>query len=343
MLINIKIVLIFLYIFILNFFFNKINFLKDKKKVFKHKNLINKNITPPFSGGLFFITTILIYVPNEFIILKLFIFLIFLIGFFSDLNILKSPNLRFTLQILTVLIFLNLLDIKIFSIRIEYIDFLLTNYFFSIIFTSFCVLIIINGTNFIDGVNTSVLGYYLILLVFLNLLMQDLNINILGFQNLDLIIFCLICLYFLNFFEFLYLGDSGAYVISLFSGILLIQIANQNELVSPYYVANLLWYPAYEILFSIIRKIKNKKSAFEPDNSHFHQLLYLHLKGFFKNKKINNTLTGCILNIYHLLFISIVSIDYSNTKYQVMMIFLSILIYSFFYIILKRKIARIKI
>ena len=343
MLINIKIVLIFLYIFILNFFFNKINFLKDKKKVFKHKNLINKNITPPFSGGLFFITTILIFVPNEFITFKLFLFLIFLIGFFSDLNILKSPNLRFTLQILTVLIFLNLLDIKIFSIRIEYIDFLLTNYFFSIIFTSFCVLIIINGTNFIDGVNTSVLGYYLILLVFLNLLMQDLNIDILGFQNLDLIIFCLICLYFLNFFEFLYLGDSGAYVISLFSGILLIQIANQNELVSPYYVANLLWYPAYEILFSIIRKIKNRKSAFEPDNSHFHQLLYLYLKGFFKNKKINNTLTGCILNIYHLLLIFIVSIDYSNTKYQIMMIFLSILIYSLFYIILKKKISKIKI
>tara|TARA_B100001142_G_scaffold330372_1_gene398700 strand:- start:5770 stop:6798 length:1029 start_codon:yes stop_codon:yes gene_type:complete len=338
MLININIVLIFLYIFILNFFFNKINFLKDKKKVFKHKNLIDKNITPPFSGGLFFIATILIFIPNEFLIFKYFLSLIFLIGFFSDLNILKSPNLRFTLQILTVLIFINLLDVKIFSIRIEYIDFLLENYFFSIIFTSFCVLIIINGTNFIDGVNTSVLGYYLILLIFLNFLMRDLDINVFGFQNLNLIIFCLICLYFLNFFERLYLGDSGAYIISLFSGILLIQIANQNELVSPYYVANLLWYPAYEILFSIIRKIKNKKSAFEPDNSHFHQLLYLYLKGFFKNKKINNTLTGCILNLYHLVFVFIVSIDYSNTKYQVMMISLSIIIYSFFYVILKKTI-----
>lgn len=338
MLIDINIVLIFLYIFILNFFFNKIDFLKDKKKVFKHKNLIDKNITPPFSGGLFFITTILIFIPNEFLIFKYFLSLIFLIGFFSDLNILKSPNLRFTLQILTVLIFINFLDVKIFSIRIEYIDFLLENYFFSIIFTSFCVLIIINGTNFIDGVNTSVLGYYLILLIFLNFLMRDLDINVFGFQNLNLIIFCLICLYFLNFFERLYLGDNGAYIISLFSGILLIQIANQNELVSPYYVANLLWYPAYEILFSIIRKIKNKKSAFEPDNSHFHQLLYLYLKSFFKNKKINNTLTGCILNLYHLVFIFIVSIDYSNTKYQVMMISLSITIYSFFYVILKKTI-----
>jgi UDP-N-acetylmuramyl pentapeptide phosphotransferase/UDP-N-acetylglucosamine-1-phosphate transferase len=336
MLINIKFVSIFILTFGLNVIFNKINFLKDKKNFFKHKNLISKNITPVFSGGLLLIITILIFIPVEFYILKLFLFLVFLIGFFSDLNILKSPNLRFLTQVLTVLTFLIIFEINISSIRIEKADVFLENYFFNLFFTSLCILIVINGTNFIDGVNTSVIGYYLILLIALSNLMQIFGSNIISLEDLNLIIFCLFCLFILNFFELLYLGDNGAYLVSLFAGILLIEITNQNELISPYYVVNLLWYPAYEILFSIIRKIKNKKSVFEPDNFHLHQLLYLFISSRFKIKKISNTLTGCLINLYQLVFVFFISIDYSNTKYQVTMIFLSTLIYTISYLILKK-------
>ena len=171
--------------------------------------------------------------------------------------------------------------------------------------------------------------------------MQNFSMVDLTLDHLNLIIFCLICLFILNFFEFLYLGDSGAYLISLFTGIVLIKIANQNPLISPYYIANLLWYPAYEILFSIIRKIKNKKSAFNPDNDHLHQLLYLNIEVYFSNKKIGNTLTGFIINLYHLIFVFIVSTDYSNTKYQVFMIILSVLIYNLSYYFLKKRIKKI--
>ena len=341
MLIYIKFLIILIYTFGLNFFFNKLDFLKDKKSVFKHKNLISKSIIPPFSGGLLLIISILIFIPNEFYIFKIFLFLIFLIGFFSDLNFLKSPNLRFLFQIITVVIFVYFLNINISSIRVENIDLLLENNFFNLFFTTFCILIIVNGTNFIDGVNTSVIGYYLISLLFLSYLMQNFSMVDLTLEHLNLIIFCLICLFILNFFEFLYLGDSGAYLISLFTGIVLIEIANQNPLISPYYIANLLWYPAYEILFSIIRKIKNRKSAFNPDNGHLHQLLYLNIEVHYDNKKISNTLTGCIINLYHLIFVFIVSTDYSNTKYQVFMIILSVLIYNLTYYILKKRIKKI--
>ena len=341
MLISIKFLIIFLYIFGLNIIFNKFNILNDKKNIFKHKDFINKKITPPFSGGLYLIISILIFIPNNFLIFKIFLFSIFLIGFFSDLNILKSPNLRFVLQILTVLIFITFLEVNISSIRIENIDLLLENIFFNLFFTSFCILIIINGTNFIDGVNTSVIGYYLILLIALSNLIQNVGIEIIALDDLRLLIFCLICLFILNFFELLYLGDNGAYLISLLSGILLIEIANASSSISPYYIVNLLWYPAFEILFSMIRKIKSNKSAFVPDNHHFHQLLYLNLKNIFRNKKIINTLTGIILNSYHFIFIWIVSTDYSNTKYQIQMTFISIFIYSLLYFILKKNITNI--
>ena len=36
---------------------------------------------------------------------------------------------------------------------------------FNYIFVTFCILIILNGTNFTDGLNTLVIGYYLINLI----------------------------------------------------------------------------------------------------------------------------------------------------------------------------------
>ena len=49
------------------------------------------------------------------------------------------------------------------EIRIDYFDNnFLNNLIFKLIFTSFCILILINGSNFMDGVNTLCGGYFLI-------------------------------------------------------------------------------------------------------------------------------------------------------------------------------------
>ena len=72
----------------------------------------------------------------------------------------------------------------------------------------------------------------------------------------------------------LFLGDSGSYLIAFVMGYLLINFSNINQPVSPYFVACMLWYPAYENLFSIIRKLRLNKSPILPDSNHFHQLLF---------------------------------------------------------------------
>ena len=103
---------------------------------------------------------------------------------------------------------------------------------------------------------------------------------------------------------------------------------------------NLLWYPAYENLFSIIRKIKNKKSALNPDNYHLHQLILIYLKKKFKNIKIANSLTGCSINIFNFFIFSLATIDYSNTKYQLILSFFSLIIYNVLYISLKQNLKK---
>ena len=322
--------------FILNYFLHKVPILKDRKKSLIHKSFTDSRSKPPFSGGILLLIYLVIFLPSEYNLLKIFCFIIFLIGFFSDLEIFKSPNLRFFVQLFTIIIFVILTGTFIDSVKISFIDLILKNFIFKVFFVTFCFMILINGSNFIDGVNTLAIGYYVLILFFLQNIDLNLNDQILSVNISKLILFLLIPLFILNFFNLLYLGDNGAYLISFIVGFLLINIEKNNASISPYYIVNLLWYPAFENLFSILRKLKNKTSVLEPDNLHLHQLIFLFLKRNIKNNRITNTLTGCAINIYNFIIFYMATQDYSNTKYQLTLIFISIFIYSAAYVVLKK-------
>ena len=261
-------------IFALNYFFTRIPFFKDNKKIFKHKSFINQKTNPPFSGGAILVLLFLFFLPNEYIYFKIFLVIFFLLGLISDTNIIESPNTRFFLQLLFILVFIESFQITINSVRIEFFDYLLQYHVFSVFFSCFCLMVLINGSNFIDGVNTLAIGYYLIVFIsitFFTNIFDNVSLNKDLFITL---IFILFCLFILNFLELLYLGDNGSYLISFLAGVILIYLSIQSDKISPYYIMNLLWLPAYENLFSIIRKLKSKKSAFNPDNLHLHHLIF---------------------------------------------------------------------
>ena len=332
---------IFLIILIFNFLLNKFDLIKDKKDTSLHKRFIENKFEPPFSGGIFIILLIVIYLDAS-LIFKFLILTIFFIGFFSDLNLFKSINLRFYLQFILVVLTLYFSDLYIQSIRIEFIDNLLNNYFFKVFLTTFCVLILINGSNFLDGVNTLVIGYYALVLYFVSTIDSP-NISFISDDFINLLIFSLIILLVLNCFNQLLLGDNGSYLVSVFVGIYLIDLTNNNVLISPYFVMNLLWYPAYETLFSIIRKVLTKKSALSPDNLHLHQLVYLYVKNKISKKTHANSLSGIMINIYNLVIFYFASQDYSNTKYQLLLFSLSFIIYNFLYLTLKFNLKKSKL
>ena len=120
-------------------------------------------------------------------------------------------------------------------------------------------MILINGSNFIDGLNGLFLKYFLLILFIL----YKLNLlTILGFSDQYLYNFfiILIFIFVLNFINQLFLGDGGAYSLSFLFGFVLIYIYNSTKLITPYFIILLLWYPCFENLFSIIRKVSTKKS-----------------------------------------------------------------------------------
>jgi UDP-N-acetylmuramyl pentapeptide phosphotransferase/UDP-N-acetylglucosamine-1-phosphate transferase len=193
-----------------------------------------------------------------------------------------------------------------------------------------------NGCNFIDGLNTLLIGYILIIFLTIYFILPGLNFNKDLIKNF---LFILLVLYFLNLFNLLYLGDSGSYILALFSGYLLINIANTNPFLSPFYVVLLLWYPCFENLFSIIRRTNNLYSSFKPDNKHLHQLIYIFVKNkYFKKKFLANIFSASVINLYNFLLIMISLKFIYKTKFIIFLIIISVIFYLFIYYYLNRKI-----
>ena len=334
-------IFLFFILILLNNFLLKKNFLLNYSgqdhQIFTEKNKI------PLSGGFI----ILIFLNYQFfnynLLLVFFINILFLIGLFADMNIFKSPSIRFFLQLILILSFIFFLDLSIENIRINFFNKLLLNTYFNLFFASFCLLVLINGSNFIDGNNTLSIGYYiLILLVIYKLKLSGLIVTELGDTFFLSFLITLLTLYFFNLLNKLYLGDNGIYILALIFGYLLIKIYSLNSNISPYFIVNLFWYPAFEILFSLIRKIKFKLSPLEADTFHLHQLIYFFIKKKFPKKSVfTNSLTGNLINIYNLILFYCAHLYIHNTNAQIFLLVCSVLIYlliySKFYSIRKRN------
>ena len=330
--------MIFFYIYLLLIVFVSI-FLK-KKGLFlnfsgdDHQSFSNVgNI--PLTGGIFLILPIIFFYSKDLILVSFFS-AIFLIGFFSDRKILVSAKIRFFFQIFLIISFVIITDLKILTSRIELFDIMLSNKLFAYFFSSFCLLILINGSNFIDGLNGLLISYSLIVIYILgNLgLITD---QIIFDQYFYLILSVLLVLLLLNIFNILMIGDSGAYLLGFFLGFVIISSHVNNVNVSPYFYISLIWYPCFENLFSILRKLNRKFSPLNPDNKHLHQLVF-----FFIKKKLglsiifSNNLSSVILILFNFLIIHICSLNPSSTIFQVKLIICSIIFYVSAYFLLKR-------
>ena len=318
------------------FFIYLVNLLLTKKNLLpnysgdNHQKFFNKNKIQ-LSGGIFLLPIFFVISYDHSIILILSIFFIFLLGLSSDVGIFSSAKLRLLIQSVIILLFLFYSKTTLTSVRIDVLDLMLENYWFSLFFTLICLMILTNGTNFIDGLNGLVLTYYLVIIFII------FNLNLFEYSflnNSDVVLMLVIFIYLIlfNFFNQLYIGDSGSYIIGFLFGYFLLQIYENNHLFSPYFVALLFWYPAFEILFSMIRKIKFKKSPFKPDNKHFHHLLFLYVHKKFKfNNNLSNNLSALIIILYNSLIFLIAIQNIYHTGLQVTLLSFNAAIYLILY------------
>jgi len=324
--------------YLINFFFKKKNILVDKK-IFKHKSFTSTDQVPITAGFLIVFNIILF---NNYHYLLIFFIALFLLGIFSDLLIIISPIKKFVLQALIIFSFLYFSNFNILSTKILLLDYFIQNKLFALLFTSFCLLILINGTNFIDGVNTLVCGYFILVITAVIYIGYQNQQIIYNFSNFYYLLLTLLVILFFNFYSKTYLGDSGSFLLSFVVGCYLVDLCNKNlylqNFISPLFIVLILWYPAFENLFSIIRKfILKKNRPSDPDNLHLHHLLFSILIKKLKKNPHSNSFTGILINLYNFFIFFLGANFYYHTKFLTFLIFINIFVYVSVYIFLLNK------
>ena len=316
--------------------------------IFLNKFLIKKNILlsetgdhhqkfaslskVPLSGGIFIFLGFCYFINENIYSFLLFSSAVLILGIFSDLKLIKSASIRFLFQILIVFSFIVFNEIQINDTRIFLLDKILSNNIINYAFVTFCILVVINGSNFIDGMNTLASGYYLLVLTIIFYL--NLNQNIIIEEiSINYILLLLSIIFILNIFNKIFLGDAGSYLLGFSFGIFLIDTYNLNEGISPFFIILLLWYPCYENLFSILRKFNFKKSPLLADKNHLHQLIFLFFKKKYRlNNLYSNNLTTFFITFFNFLIFILASMSPTKSEVQVAYIFLGVFLYTISYI-----------
>ncbi len=254
------------------------------------------------SLSVFFIIYNLLY--SEVLYDYIFIsYSIFLIGFLDDLRIDIKPLRRLIIMVLILFIIIYTLPIKILNIDIPFLSSMMINQIFSSLFVLLCFLFIINGANLIDGFN----GLLALNLIIINVILAHLNIISENFEFSILIISQVIILLSFLLFNFpnakIFFGDSGSYTMGALTSLNVIITNNLNPEISSFFFCTLLFYLFFEVFFSFLRKILQRKSPIYPDNEHLHMLSFYKISSIYGKYKGNYFNSFCINLLYLILII----------------------------------------
>lgn len=238
--------------------------------------------TPAIGGLIFFFIYLTIYLElflnfklNDFYhYLTFFSFLIFLIGYFDDLND-NNPYIKSFLFILIIFIFLFFnqeILIKTISISFVYSTYEISTSF-SYIFTILCFWLLMNSFNLTDGLNGIAISYALIIFISIFLIF---NLNDFDYFIVLNFIFILFLSLIFNLKNKIFLGNNGAYLISFFISVFLIKFYNETLSDIKFdtdRIFLMLMIPGIDMLRLFIFRIKDKKNPFTRDQNHLHHYL----------------------------------------------------------------------
>ena len=290
------------------------------------------------SGGILIFVTcffFLIFYQNDLKKLNFLIYFLvanFIIGFFADAKFIQSPFKRFFLMFLINSLIIFYFEFYIIKFNFILLDYLNSFLIFKALLVFLALFFIINGSNLIDGFNGLLSIHVSIIILVLFLVCKNNNLEIEFERYLIFLIFLNILFLTLNFPNAkIFLGDSGAYFLGTHVAVISIYLANNFKMISSFFIANILFYLFFEILFSVFRKISQKKNPFFPDDKHLHMLLF---KLFKKKTKFANPITSAVINFIFCLTIIPSYIYFDNDYVCKIIFFLQIITYISFYLFL---------
>lgn len=240
---------------------------------------------------------------------------VFLGGLIEDVTKNVGVTQRLMFSIVSGLLVICLLGAIINRIDIAALDNLLILASLAVFVTTIGLAGLSNAFNIIDGFNGLSAGYAAIAFS---------AIAFVAFQVNDHLVLTLSLGFVGGLFGFLcwnwphgkiFMGDGGAYLVGFSLAELAILLIYRNSGVSPWFTAIIVAYPIAETLFSMLRrKFILKTNPGQPDNQHFHQLVfYKILRGHHETDPKEITRANSRVAIFTLLpalLISLVAIKY---------------------------------
>ena len=98
----------------------------------------------------------------------------------------------------------------------------------------------------------------------------------------------------------LFMGDSGAYLMALLTGVWVIIFFSTHDSISSWNAGLIFFYPIMEVAYSFVRKLMQKKSPFYPDREHLHLKIFDILNTTLNKPRLSNNLTTIFLAVFWL-------------------------------------------
>jgi len=220
-----------------------------------------------------------------------------------------NSNLKLFLSIIFFLLFILFNQNFILKEIITTTGYKLSLGHMAIPFTVFCLVIFQNALNMFDGINLQNILYFCFLIIIIYFFYNKIEFFI-------YLIPVLILTIFMNSKNYLFLGDSGSYLLSFIIAITLIDTFNNNNNIFSDEVFLFLCIPGYDLLRLAILRIYKKKHPFKGDRQHIHHMLISKI-GYLK----------AIVYLNLLCFLPIIFSLISNQ--QVVAIIISLALYMF--------------
>lgn len=244
------------------------------------KRKLHKKETSTIAGILlgvllipfFLILKELYQVNNSLIFFSImYVFVLAISGIFDDIKNI-SANQKFIIFIISTFILILLNEsLVVEKIYFEYFDKYIYLFGTSIIFTVFCIILLINSFNLIDGKNGIFLSY--IAFLFIIFFFQ----NNIYFKIYIILIFILIIF---NVQGKFFSGNSGTNIGSAFFAIITLYYYNTKQIMpisGNILTAEIIFLifiiPGIDMLRVFAERFAKKKHPFAPDNNHLHHLM----------------------------------------------------------------------
>ncbi len=200
---------------------------------------------------------------------------------------------------------------------------------FSIPFLVLAIGLLINATNYVDGIDGLLLGLFITSLVYYLFLVDSIEV-----QNLLKLLLIPVVINFIfniiphktniKFFS----GDCGSLFIGFFLSFLTINLYKEFN-IHPAYLIWPLWYPVYDFLYVSINRLLKNRSLFTPDKTHLHQIIFYRLNQ-------NHILTTFIFLVINIIII-LISYYLNNLSKITSLSFFAIGFFIYFFIRKKIK------